>query len=153
MAKNQKTTSQSNEPHIAVESCFPNNHSRVDFTMTEAIAPDFYVGYGFIGGGYESYLGSPRWDPLRIGVDKVLRLMLYIRKHVPGVTEEIHAKGYRLTIEIADSYSACRDDVIEKVKYILEHPDVVDAEDTTVCGEPVTAPAGDATKNLPGGGY
>ncbi|MCL2085324.1 hypothetical protein FWH09_00060 [Candidatus Saccharibacteria bacterium] len=105
---------------IAIEADFPNE-AIVKFTLIEAIAPDFFVGYGTVGGSYEIFSGnSERWDPMGIGTDKAIGLIRQIRTEVPGITEGIHAKGHDLTITIAKSHLTRKDQIIEEVLAIIQ---------------------------------
>lgn len=92
------------------------NPARVDIVFDRLIAPDFYVGYGLIGGSFEMFLDNPeRWDPLGIGVERIMDLELQLRQNVLGLSEEIHARSYELSFEIIESHLHRKDEVIAEV--------------------------------------
>lgn len=92
------------------------NAAIIEFVFAEPIAPDFPVGYGPIGGGYDTFLDdSDKWDPLGIGVEDPMRLINRIRKRVRGVTKNIYAEGYALKLEIAESHLSRKKEIIAEV--------------------------------------
>lgn len=91
------------------------NPCSLTFIFSEPIAPDFYVGYG-LGRGYDIFVDNPqKWDPLGIGVDKPMALATAVR-NINGVTDDVYAKGYSLTVIIAESHLERRDDLIGTIE-------------------------------------
>lgn len=109
-----------NRAHLVVKADYPNQN-RIDFVLTEPVAPDFYVHYGVFGNEYSTFLDNPkRWDPLGVGIDKALNLIERVRNEVPGITEDIYAHGYELSITIADSHLSRKTEIIEEVIAIIQ---------------------------------
>lgn len=105
---------------LVVRADYPNPN-RIDFIATEPIAPDFFVGHGSVGRGYAVFLDDPeKWDPLGVGIDGALSLIDRIRNEVPGVTEDIYAQGYTLSVTIADSHLLRKSDIIEEIVEIIQ---------------------------------
>lgn len=108
-----------NGAHLVIKADY-QNPARVDFVLPEPIAPDFFVGYGDIGGNYDIFQNNPARDPLGIGVDEALALTERIRSEVPGITDNIYAYGYELSITIADSHLSRKDEIIKEVIAIIQ---------------------------------
>jgi hypothetical protein len=117
---------------IVVKADYPNE-AVVEFTLPKAIAPDFFVGYG-LGRVYEIFTEDPETrDPMGIGTDNTMRLIKQIRSEVSGLTENVYAKGYELTITITKSHLDRKDQIIEEalviIRDFLDNPsDLADAE-------------------------
>jgi len=117
-AMNAGSVLQTGTPAAVVQ--YNDNPCAITFVLTEPIAPDFYVGFGCIGSGYSMYVDDPKFDPMGVGVDRALSLISQIRYEVPGVTEDVYARGHTLDIHIAESYLPCRDKIVEQVLAIIE---------------------------------
>lgn len=90
------------------------NPAVLTFIFAEPITPDFFVGTGSVGRGYEMFLDDPEYDPLNVGVDYVLDLQSRIRQ-LPGVTEDVHARGYELSVYIAESHFDRMDEIVDAI--------------------------------------
>lgn len=95
-----------------------SNSARLTFVFAEPVAPDFFVGSGSLCGGYEIFLDDPQYDPLNIGVDHILSLVGRIRQ-LPGVTEDVYARGYELVVYIAESHLDRTDEIIDAILDII----------------------------------
>lgn len=108
---------QTSAPEIVVQ--YNPNPCAITFVLAEPIAPDFYVGYGSIGSSYDRYMNDPDSDPMNIGINRAMDLVNQIRHEVPGITEDIYARGYELDVHIAESYLHCKDEIVEQVLFII----------------------------------
>lgn len=115
--QNDREVVSSGESKVIID--YPPNQCMVNFTSDKLLAPNFYIGYGDIGSAHDwSIFDKKKYNPKGVNIDKTMSLIDQI-VCLDGVTGNVYAENYNLTVEIAASYLDRRGQIVKEVADII----------------------------------
>ncbi len=115
--QNDREVVSSGESKVIID--YPSNQCMVNFTSDKLLAPNFYIGYGDIGSAHDwSIFDKKKYNPKGVNIDKTISLIDQI-VCLDGVTGNVYAENYTVTVEIAASYLDRRGQIVKEVADII----------------------------------